>query len=274
LLERPHAPLRAEVDGGGPKVYTSGSTLVGCRGPDPAVDGAGDDVDHLQKMGLDLKYGVTADLTLNGTIQPDFGQVEADPATLNLSPFETFFQEKRPFFIEGAKFFTMANWNLFYSRRIGTGDENSRIRVAGKVTGKTQSGISVGLLAATTDVATEQRNPFHNGTLPADAFVGRVGKEWKDGNYQVNLMGTASLKRENRDAIGDPSSDDADLHSRDAYTGGLDFNLNFKNRMYQLGYAQTYYLEPTGGTPVVQATQAKSFWLNNPAFTLGISRLF
>jgi hypothetical protein len=46
------------------------------------------------------------------------------------------------------------------------------------------------------------------------------------------------------------------------------------NRMYQLGYPQTYYLEPTGGTPVVQATQAKSFWLNNPAFTLGISRLF
>jgi hypothetical protein len=46
------------------------------------------------------------------------------------------------------------------------------------------------------------------------------------------------------------------------------------NRMYQLGYPQTYYLEPTGGTPVVQATQAKSFWLNNPAITLGISRLF
>jgi hypothetical protein len=49
---------------------------------------------------------------------------------------------------------------------------------------------------------------------------------------------------------------------------------DFKNRMYQLGYPQTYYLEPTGGTPVVQATQAKSFWLNNPAFTLGLSRLF
>ena len=46
------------------------------------------------------------------------------------------------------------------------------------------------------------------------------------------------------------------------------------NRMYQLGYPQTYYLEPTGGSPVVQSTQAKSFWLNNPAFTLGISRLF
>jgi len=49
---------------------------------------------------------------------------------------------------------------------------------------------------------------------------------------------------------------------------------DLKNRMYQLGYPQTYYLEPTGGTPVVSATQAKSFWLNNPAFTLGISRLF
>lgn len=49
---------------------------------------------------------------------------------------------------------------------------------------------------------------------------------------------------------------------------------DFSNRMYQIGYPQTYYLEPTGGTPVVPATQAKSFWLNNPAFTLGLSRLF
>jgi len=205
------------------------------RAFDPAVTGSGDDVDHLQKMGLDLKYGVTADLTLNGTIQPDFGQVEADPATLNLSPFETFFQEKRPFFIEGAKFFSHPSFNLFYSRRIGTGDENSRIRVAGKVTGKTQNGMSVGVLAATSDVASEgQANPFKSGTNPADAFVGRLGKEWHDGNYQVNAMGTASIKRSNRDAFDDPSSSNADLYSRDAYTGGLDFNLNFKNRMYNV----------------------------------------
>ena len=56
--------------------------------------------------------------------------------------------------------------------------------------------------------------------------------------------------------------------------GRWSIRADLTNRMYQLGYPQTYYLEPTGGTPVVPATQAKSFWLNNPAFTLGISRLF
>jgi hypothetical protein len=56
--------------------------------------------------------------------------------------------------------------------------------------------------------------------------------------------------------------------------GRWSIRADLTNRMYQLGYPQTYYLEPTGGTPVVSATQAKSFWLNNPAFTLGISRLF
>jgi Domain of unknown function (DUF5916)/Carbohydrate family 9 binding domain-like len=206
------------------------------RALDPAVAEGPDDVDHLQKMGMDLKYGVTADLTMNGTIQPDFGQVEADPATLNLSPFETFYEEKRPFFIEGAKFFSHPSFNVFYSRRIGTGDENSRIRVAGKLTGKTQRGFSMGLLAATTDVALEGQahNPFKSGSLPSDAFVGRLGKEWKDGNYKVNFMGTASIKRESRDAFEDPSDDEADLHSREAYTGGLDFDLNFKNRSYNI----------------------------------------
>ena len=79
---------------------------------------------------------MTADLTLNATIQPDFGQVEADPAVLNRSPHETFYEEKRPFFIEGNRFFQTPGFNMFYSRRIGTGDESSRIRFAGKLTGK------------------------------------------------------------------------------------------------------------------------------------------
>ena len=206
------------------------------RALDPAVTGQPDELDHLQKMGMDLKYGVTADLTMNGTIQPDFGQVEADPATLNLSPFETFFEEKRPFFIEGGKFFSHPSFNVFYSRRIGTGDENSRIRAAGKLTGKTQNGFSMGVLAATSDIAPEDQahNPFRKGTLPSDAFVGRLGKEFNEGNYKFNVMGTASLKRADRDAFDDPSTFDADRNSREAYTGGLDFDLNFNNRSYQI----------------------------------------
>src|SRR5690349_12087836 len=78
-------------------------------------------------MGADLKYGLTSNLTLDGTINPDFGQVEADPAQLNLTAFETFFDERRPFFLEGAGIFNFTTncgdidsgcTGLFYSRRI------------------------------------------------------------------------------------------------------------------------------------------------------------
>src|SRR5207244_95480 len=80
--------------------------------------------------GADLKYGITPNLTLDATVNPDFGQVEADPSVVNLSAFETFFQERRPFFVQGAGIFRFnVNCNavndcntgegLFYSRRIG-----------------------------------------------------------------------------------------------------------------------------------------------------------
>ncbi|MBD3349024.1 MAG: hypothetical protein GF400_07495, partial [Candidatus Eisenbacteria bacterium] len=91
---------------------------------DPSAVGDEDVLDQYQNFGLDLEYGVTTDLTLNAAFQPDFGQVEADPALLNLSPFETYYEEKRPFFIEGSRFFWHPNFDMFYSRRIGTGDES------------------------------------------------------------------------------------------------------------------------------------------------------
>jgi hypothetical protein len=126
--------------------------------------------------GLDVKYGVSSNLTLDGTINPDFGQVEVDPAVVNLTAFETFFEEKRPFFIEGSSIFSNfgrggANnfWGfnrseplIFYSRRIGrtpqgetTGDfvdapSATTILGAAKLTGKTRAGWSVGLLDAVT----------------------------------------------------------------------------------------------------------------------------
>ena len=81
--------------------------------------------DRLGTVGADVKYSLTSDLTLNVTINPDFGQVEADPAQVNLTAFETFLPERRPFFLEGASIFNfgialgdgdMANESLFYSR--------------------------------------------------------------------------------------------------------------------------------------------------------------
>jgi hypothetical protein len=127
--------------------------------------------------GLDLKWGVTSNLTLDGTVNPDFGQVEVDPAVVNLSAFETFFQEKRPFFLEGAQIFgnfgqggsnnfwgfNSSDPSLFYSRRIGrapqvgvSGDFTdapgaTTILGAAKLTGKTKHGWSIGMLNAVTD---------------------------------------------------------------------------------------------------------------------------
>jgi hypothetical protein len=190
-----------------------------------SIDGSGN-------MGADVKYGVTADLTLNATVQPDFGQVEADPAVLNLSPFETFFDEKRPFFIEGARFFQHSDFNLFYSRRIGTeAGENSRIRFAGKLTGKTAQGISVAGLYAITDITQDGQghNLFKRGTLPSQYFVGRVGKEFKEGAHRINLMQTAAIRTGSNL---DPDYNDSER--RDAYTTGADLDLNFHDRDYNV----------------------------------------
>jgi hypothetical protein len=128
--------------------------------------------DRFGSAGLDLKYGLSSDLTLTATINPDFGQVEADPSQVNLSAFESFFSERRPFFVEGADIFSFGiglgddnGENLFYSRRIGRQPQRTlgtsaerpyvdaprqtRILGAGKLTGKV-GGWSIGVLDAVT----------------------------------------------------------------------------------------------------------------------------
>ena len=92
----------------------SSSSLLTPRAPESA-------------LGLDVKYGLTTGLTFTGTVNPDFGQVEADPAVVNLSAFETFFNERRPFFIEGSGNFNFGfdGGELFYTRRIGRSPQGS-----------------------------------------------------------------------------------------------------------------------------------------------------
>jgi len=213
---------------------------------DPAGP-AGDALDTIRNLGADLKYGVTSDLTLNAAIQPDFGQVEADPAVLNLSPFETYFEEQRPFFIEGSRFFQHPDFNLFYSRRIGTGEKDSRIRFAGKLTGKTSGDVSVALLAAATDVTPHGRghNPFAGGSEDEYFVIGRFGREFDEGKQRFNLTATAVTKTS-------PRSDVGDFLSREAYTGGLDFDLNSGDRAYNLSgsvVGSAVAPEPIGGMP-------------------------
>jgi hypothetical protein len=197
------------------------------RSTDPAAVGEEDELDNFGNFGLDVKYGMTSDLTLNATFQPDFGQVEADPALLNLSPFETYYAEKRPFFVEGSQYYEHQAFNVFYSRRIGTGEENSRIRAAGKLTGKTPSGISVATLYALTDITEEGQahNAFKSGEQTTQFMVGRFGKEFNEGAQRFNVMQTAVLKPDDRDAYGDYAT-------RDAYTTGADFNVGFADRSY------------------------------------------
>ncbi|HUJ12335.1 MAG TPA: DUF5916 domain-containing protein [Thermoanaerobaculia bacterium] len=157
--------------------------------------------------GVDLKYGLTSSLTLTGTINPDFGQVEVDPAVVNLTQFETFYPEKRPFFIEGLQIFNFAtspapsHFNffntptMFYTRRIGRAPEevldadfvdapsSTRILGAAKLTGKLPAGWTVGAIDALTDRETarfvsdgifgrQQVEPMTN------YFVSRATKEF------------------------------------------------------------------------------------------------
>ncbi len=140
---------------------------------DPFNDGSR----ALGGAGLDFKWGLTTNLTIDGTVNPDFGQVEVDPAVVNLSQFETFFNEKRPFFLEGSQIlnnfgsigannywgFNTSDPNIFYSRRIGRSPELSAggdfadsptattILGAAKISGKTASGWSIGVLNAVAD---------------------------------------------------------------------------------------------------------------------------
>lgn len=216
--------------------YALGKSFDGSiYGPESGPDDLVNDLN----FGTDLKYGVTADLTLNATFLPDFGQVEADPAELNLSPFETYFEEKRTFFIEGNQYFNHPDFNLFYSRRIGTGFDDARIRGATKLTGKTKDNISLGLLAATTDVtAKDTWNLFKTGEAPRSFLISRVGKEFNDGNQSFNLMGTMVRRHDvtGFDSIyNDPDEGDSTGYGgRTAYTGGMDFNLFWKDRTYNI----------------------------------------
>lgn len=198
--------------------------------------------------GLDAKIGVTNDLTLDLTINPDFGQVEADPAAIALDGFQIFFEEKRPFFVENKNIFNFrfadGQDNLFYSRRIGRspqgypatnpGDfvdvpDNTTILGAAKFSGKTKNGWSIGVLESVTarEFARIDNNIYRRDALVepmTNYFVGRIQKDMNKRNTFVGGMFTATNR--NLDGI------EADFLHSAAYTAGLDFNHNWNNRKY------------------------------------------
>ena len=224
------------------------------RSPGDAENPFYQSTDPFGGVGADIKAGLTSDLTLTATINPDFGQVEADPSVVNLTAFEVFFPERRPFFVEGVDIFRfglglgdgdLGNQSLFYSRRIGRaplrgfgGDslfvdtpQQTTIAGAAKVSGKV-GGWSIGLLDAVTSAeyadfsvdGDREETPVEPLT---NYGVARVIKDFRNGKSAVGAIFTST----NRSL---PGSGELDWLRRSAYTGGVDFRHRFFGDGYEL----------------------------------------
>jgi len=228
--------------------------------------------------GVDAKIGITNNFTLDLSLNPDFGQVEADPSEVNLTAYETFFTEKRPFFIEGRTILSMplmigdgdlANENIFYTRRVGrrpqgypslsdgeymNHPEFTSILGAAKLTGKTQSGWSFGLMESVTqneraEISFNGEKRYETVEPLTNYLVGSVHKDFNDGNTVVSGMLTAT----NRDL---ENSGMEYLH-KSAYTGGITLEQYFKNKTYML-LVKTYASDVNGTIDAITRTQMSS----------------
>ena len=238
--------------------------VVAKNEPRTTVDG----VDRHQSFtaGADFKYGITSNFTLDGTVNPDFGQVEQDPAVLNLTQFETFLQEKRPFFLEGTGVYqfpvnsNQVNNNgegLFYSRRIGRAPQlsylyadaasptSTTILGAGKLTGRTSGGLTVGALEAVT-----RREQGVSGLTiePASNYgVLRLAQDLNHHRSGIGLILTSVYRS--------LDSTSNDLLRRSALVGGIDARHQFgPGHNYQLNAAVTA-TGIAGSTAAVTSTQ-------------------
>ena len=199
--------------------------------------------------GLDAKIGITNDLTLDLTVNPDFGQVEADPGAIALDGFQIFFKEQRPFFVENKNIFdyefASGQDNLFYSRRIGRNPhgrpqlqdgefidvpKNTTILGAAKFSGKTKSGWSLGLLESVTgkmyaeiDSNGEKRDELVEPLT--NYLVARAQKDFNNRNSYVGAIFTSTNRR---------LEDNLDFLRESAVSAGVDFKHNWKNREYYI----------------------------------------
>ena len=221
--------------------------------------------------GVDGKVGITSDFTLDYTVNPDFGQVEADPSVLNLTSYEVFYDEKRPFFLEGK---SILEYNsdkdmLFYTRRIGHAPsyrpdidsseilaipDNTSILNALKLTGKNKSGLSLGVVNSMTarEFATissenasskEAVEPFTN------YFIGRIKQDFNKGSTTIGGIATSTIR-----SIKD---EQLEFPPERSLVGGLDFEHNWLNRKYFVS-TKGFYSKIDGSETAISKLQRSS----------------
>jgi hypothetical protein len=210
---------------------------------EPKDQGNPDGRDYMKNVGFDVKYGLSSNLILDAAINPDFGQVELDRPVLNLSTYETYYEEKRPFFVEGANLFD-TRFGLFYSRRIGRpprgeiDDEDYRgydpdfdyythypksttILGASKLTGKLSSGTSIAFLNAVTQEENAKYVNLSGGDL--DGIVEPMA------NYSVFRLQQDVRSNSNFGGMVTLATQDK---KNPVTTGGIDWNLLTKNGIW------------------------------------------
>ncbi|MEZ5103014.1 MAG: DUF5916 domain-containing protein [Draconibacterium sp.] len=221
--------------------------------------------------GVDGKIGITSDFTLDYTINPDFGQVEADPSVLNLTSYEVFYDEKRPFFLEGNSIleYNTDNDMLYYSRRIGhapsytpyvsddetcIAPENTAILSALKLTGKNKKGLSIGIVNSMTAKENaiissedyerkEAVEPFTN------YFTGRVKQDYNHGSTTIGGMVNSTVRNIKDEQL--------DFLADNSIVGGLDFEHNWLNRKYFVN-AKSFFSRVNGSETAISRLQRAS----------------
>lgn len=206
------------------------------------------------RAGVDAKIGLTNNITMDLTINPDFGQVEADPSEVNLSAFESYFEERRPFFVEGRNIFEFSvdpgdesSNGLFYSRRIGRSPqyyptdydevkmpENTTILGAAKISGKTKKGLAIGILES---VTREEKAQVRNDNSDIEKivveplsnyFTARAEQEINEGNTKIGGMITSTNRIIKEDYL--------QILPRNAQTAGVNFDHSWNDRKYNLSF--------------------------------------
>ncbi len=216
---------------------------------DPGANPFRSDREHGADMGVDLLYRLSGDLTFNATVNPDFGQVEVDPAVVNLGVYETFFPERRPFFVEGSDIFDFtgntSGGRLFHRRRIGRPPEigaptaqadvpsSTPILAAGKLTGRVGDGLALGVLSALTG-RVEGRYLSEEGTVErmtvaplTNHLAIRTRRNLRGGASSYGIAASSVVRRTDTPEV------EAQLHGS-AWTGGIDFRHEWSDRRWRL----------------------------------------